>query len=428
MLQYLVVIYVKKSEDNSNKIQADVVIIGAGASGCVAAISAARKGANVVLIDHNDRIGKKILATGNGKCNYSNESQGVSNYYGSDPAFVMPVFEAFSFEDTRNFFGELGIEPLCMRGGYYPNSQQAASILEVLELEIRRLHIKKILNEAHITITKPKTQFELQLSYYRITTNNLIVACGGQASASTGSDGSGYEYARQFGHNLIATVPALVPLIAQENYYKELAGIRTQGVASIYIDGQYIAKEGGELQLTANGVSGIPIFQISRFASYGIENHKKTEVFLDFCPQQTTKALHSHLQQRFANSTDKTMEEAMIGLLHRKLSTVLLQLSDIQLQQKASTCKGTQIQLLAQYMKHLPATIIKTKGFDYAQVTAGGVDTLQISPYTMESKLVNGLYFAGEIMDIDGICGGYNLQWAWSSGFLAGASAVKDNI
>lgn len=408
-----------------SKNKKEIVIIGGGASGLMAGITAARNGGRVTILEHKDRVGKKILSTGNGKCNITNLEQGINKYRGEDPGFAVKLLEKFGVQETLRFFGSLGILPKNRNGYIYPNSEQAASVLDVLRMEAEHLGITVVCQTDVKAIKKEQGKFNIQTSTGKYSGSGLIIAAGSKAAPVTGSDGSGYRIAENFGHRIIAPVPALVQLRAEEAFFKSLAGIRTEAEIRLYIDGREAASEKGELQMTDYGISGIPVFQISRFAARGLEAKKRIHVDIDFMPEMEESVVLSHLSTRIKNCPYKTAEEMMTGLLNKKLCAVLLRQAGISLHMDSSSIKKEQIAELAKRIKRFRVTIKDTNSFTNAQVCAGGVDTSQLDESTLESKIVSGLYFAGEIIDIDGTCGGYNLQWAWTSGYVAGLSSVS---
>lgn len=404
----------------------DVIIVGAGASGLTAGIQAARQGANVLILEHMEKAGKKILATGNGKCNFTNQKQGIAYYRGKNPAFVLPAFQQFGLEETLQFFRELGIYAKMKRDGYYyPASGQAASVLETLLMECRRTGVKILYEIGIRSIQKEQGIFLFHTKQGIFQGKACIIATGGKASKKTGSDGSGIPYIVKFGHKLTDIVPALVQLQGKQSFLKEVAGIRAEGSVELYIENEKIAEDSGELQLTAFGVSGIPVFQISRYAAYGLLQKKQVSVTLNFLPDFSNQQVKELLKKRFfLYGKGKTASEALIGLLPDKLNDVLLKESKIMPGKMAETCSKNEWNRFAAQIQSLRVDIIGTKGFDGAQVTAGGVDTDEVCPETMESRLISGLFFSGEVLDIDGMCGGYNLQWAWTSGSVAGRAAA----
>lgn len=393
----------------------------------MAAISAARRGANVVIIDHMDRIGKKILSTGNGKCNYTNRKQGLRYYRGENPAFVLPVFEQFGFEETVAFFQEIGIYPKEKNGYFYPASEQASAVLDVLRLELDRLHVH-IETECWISgIQKTKKGFRIETNKEMFYGDCCIFACGGKAFPKSGSDGSAYSYIQGLGHTFIDVVPALVQMKAKQSFFKSIAGIRSDTLVQLYVNGNKVCEDRGEVQLTEMGISGIPSFQVSRYAAKALKEKRKVSAVLDFVPYLSKEELYQEFERRFLGGKNgKTCEEALLGLFQKKLIPVFLKETQISLHEPAGTVSKKKLSKLAELCKHMEIDIMDTKGFDSAQVSAGGVNTAEIDGGTMESLLVPGLYFAGEVIDIDGMCGGYNLQWAWSSGYVAGMHASQE--
>lgn len=431
-------------------INTDVTVIGGGAAGLMAAISAARCGVGTIVIEHMDRVGKKILSTGNGKCNYTNALQGISYYRGEDPAFVLPVFAQFGFEETIAFFEELGIYPKVRNGYYYPASEQAASVLDVLRMECSYQNVRTYLSCNLKNIKKRKDGYQITTDKDTFLTQTIIFAPGLLAAPKTGSDGSAFPYIEQFGHHFIDIVPALVQLQGKQSFFKMLAGIRVESTIYLYIEDaekrakmskdvsgkKHAAKaeipcyqETGELQLTEYGISGIPVFQLSRFATRALQQKKSVYARIDFMPRLEESALFALLQRRFGiHSHGKCANEALIGLFNKKLIDVLLKESGIEIHQAAESLTNAQLQHLCRTIKGLRVDVIGSKGVDAAQVCAGGVSTREVYADTMESKISQGIYFAGEILDIDGTCGGYNLQWAWSSGYVAGIHAAQKGI
>lgn len=408
----------------------DTAIIGAGASGLVCAITAAREGICPVLLEHMPEPAKKILATGNGRCNYTNAVMDLENYYCVDPAFVSAVLEQFSCQDTFSFFEDLGIRPIQKNGTcIYPESGQASAVRNALLLEVRRLQIPILMPVGIRAVQKSGSGsgFEILMKEGTVKSRTCVLAAGGKAAKKTGSDGSGYVYARQLGHTIVTPLPALSALTVDDNRWKLPSGIRISCKASLYIDQKCAACEQGELQITDYGISGIVIFQFSRIAARALAGRKQVEVILDFKPDMEMEKLVCFLQNRFQSiyHVHKTLGECLSGFLPDKLIPVILKRSKANMEQKCKLCNFNQIKRIAAQLKHYTVTITGTKDFSSAQATAGGVAVGEIAAGTMESKMVSGLYFAGEIVDVDAKCGGYNLQWAWSSGYAAGHAAAS---
>jgi predicted Rossmann fold flavoprotein len=403
----------------------DVLVIGGGAAGMMAAITAASNGADTVILEHKDRVGKKILSTGNGKCNYTNEKQGVSYYRGDNPAFVVPVMEQFGFAQTIEFFQRLGIYPKNKNGYYYPASEQAASVLDVLRMELSYRRVSVVTECEVTTVEEKKNGFVLETGKGRFFAKKIIFATGLLAAPKTGSDGSAIPLIKAFGHRFSDVVPALVALQCKENYFKQLAGIRTEASVTLDIDGREPVSDRGELQLTDYGISGIPVFQVSRFVTKALKKKQKVTATVDFLPSLSGQEAAQLLTERFhENAHGKSAGEAMIGLLNHKLSNVLLKEARIHPDKRADEITQEELLRLVKQCKQFTVSVIGSKSFEQAQVCAGGVHTGEINPETMESANVPNVYFAGEVVDIDGMCGGYNLQWAWSSGYVAGKHAA----
>lgn len=405
----------------------DAAVIGAGASGLMTAICAARRGRDVILLEHMDQPGKKILATGNGKCNYTNADQTLDAYYCEDRSFIRTVLEQFSCTDAIRFFEELGIRPLQKNGTcIYPESEQASSIRNALTAEVKRLQIPLVLSAAVQSIQKDtdKNIFLIQTKGQPVYCRSCVLAAGGMAAKKTGSDGSGYIYAKQLGHTITKPLPALTALTADYSRRKLPAGVRIGCLASLLIDTKTKARERGELQITDYGISGIVIFQFSRTAVRALSEKRQVQVSLDFKPDMSKKELTAYLKNRFLGiyTAQKEAGEGLNGFLPDKLSAVILSQSGILQNTRCKDLDETQIRNLVRYIKDNRVTVTGYRDFDFAQATAGGVPVSQIHPRTMESRLVKGLFFAGEIIDADAKCGGYNLQWAWASGYIAGRS------
>jgi len=404
-----------------------IAIIGGGASGMMAAITAARRGARVTIYEHKDRVGKKILSTGNGKCNLTNLSVAEDDYRGNHPSFVMPVLEKFPVSMTLDFFEELGLFWKEKNGCVYPVSNQASTVLDLLRNELKRLRVEVRTDCGPVTLCLPggkeRAGFEVQCKNQRQLYDRVILATGSKAAPATGSDGSGYQIAKSMGHRLVPVLPALTALKGKEDFFKPVAGVRVDAVISLYIDGEFCAKETGELQLAAYGPSGIPVFQLSRHAIKALRDKKTVYLQCDFLPQRTEEELYRSLLQR--REAGMTAEEGLTGIINKKLLFLMMKLSKIRPAEPLSSTSEKNLQLFCQNIKRCVMPVTGYQSFENAQVCQGGIDTDSLWP-NLESRIRKGLFFAGEIIDIDGICGGYNLQWAWSSGYIAGAAAAEE--
>lgn len=404
-----------------------VGIIGGGASGMMAAIAAAMHGADVTILEHTDRIGKKILVTGNGKCNFTNQVMGVKQYYGTYPDFVCPVFDQFSLENTLQFFEENGLLYKEKNGGYYPVSNQAASVLDVLRFALKRYQVKILTNQQIVDILPKDDQtFLVKTKEAQFGFQAVILACGSRAAAKTGSDGSGYELAKKLGHKIVKPVPALVQLKSSESYFKCISGIRLDVKLSLIIEQKLRCLESGELQITDYGISGIPVFQVSRIVSRALADNPKVkiEMLVDTLPEYDASVLEKLLLKRRKENEMLTVEEFLQGFSNKKMNLQFLKMLGIKANTEMKKIQEQQIKNFVELAKQWRIPIMDTNGFQNCQVCAGGVSTEQMTT-SCESKLHKNLYLVGELVDIDGICGGYNLQWAWSSGYVAGAKAAE---
>ena len=402
-----------------------IVVVGAGASGIMAAITAARNGARVTLIEQKNQIGKKILATGNGRCNLTNEQMDVSCFRGENISFIPDVLSKFGYKDTIHFFEKLGVLCKSKQGYIYPITDQASTIVDALQMEINQLPIQILLNETVVDLYKNKQNFFVKTTSKTLRCDVLILATGGKATPVLGSDGSGYTVAKQFGHHMTSIVPALVQLKCKEKFFKQLAGIRMNAKISIIVNDNELANDVGELQLTAYGISGIPVFQVSRYAAKALCEKQSVSAVLDYFPTMNNEEFDSFMRKRIDMHGSKNAFDFFVGLFQRKFISVLLKEAQISESAILNQLSVEELNRLFALCKKMKVTITDTNGFENAQVCAGGVKTSEIDTITMESLYESNLFITGELLDVDGICGGYNLQWAWSTGYIAGINAAK---
>lgn len=403
-----------------------IVIIGGGASGMFAAIAAATTDATaqVSILEKKEKPGKKILSTGNGRCNLTNEYMELSCFRSDTPDVIAPILEQFTEKDTIDFFENLGVLVKSRNGYIYPRSDQASTILEMLQMRLHQLGVQVHTEVAVKDIMKRKKDFQILTSKGTFQADRVVLATGGKAASVLGSDGSGYGLAKKFGHQLAPVVPALVQLKTRKNPLQKAAGVRVDGKISAYDGEQLVASDTGELQLTAYGISGIPTFQVSRYLAKALYYQRKAEVAIDFVPYMSEEQWQKFLTERRAKCMSWTMNQFLTGIFHQKLIPRLLEISCIPANKTVAELTEKDFQILLQRCKHTRLTVTETNGFENAQVCAGGVYLDEIDTKTMESKIVPGLYLVGELLDVDGICGGYNLQWAWTTGKIAGTHAV----
>ncbi len=394
-----------------------IAVIGGGASGLVAAIAAHNDNTEVIVFEREKRVGKKILATGNGRCNLTNVNAGINNYYGSDRDFVKGAIRRWWVRDTLEFFSELGVLWKEEQDGkVYPYSDTASSVLDVLRMRIARLGVKTECNFDVKSIEYKNNGFSV-CSYdgRSCRFDKVIVATGGKATPSLGSNGSGYGLLEAFGHKTCRLLPSLVQVKTAGEVAKKLKGIKLNATVTAGM-----AVESGELLFTDYGLSGPPIFSIS--SRLGASRN----INIDIMPEYSKDEIKNILYERCAYLYDVTLEDYFTGMLNKRVGQVLLKSLDIApLSRLCSSLSEKEIDRLVSRIKRWEFELSGTMSWNNAQVTKGGVLTKDFDSVTMQSKLMNGLYACGEVLDIDGDCGGYNLQWAWSSGYLAGLHARK---
>ena len=394
-----------------------VVIIGGGASGLTAAITAARNGKDVTIIEKNNKCGKKLLITGNGKCNFWNQDQNINHYHSSTPDILKNFITKERQNSVLNFFDSLGLVPKIKNGYYYPFSNQASSIQNILLQECQKLNIQ-IINDVNVEEIIKKDCFIINPNKENIKAKNIILATGSKAAPKTGSDGSGYDLAKKLGHSIIPPLPSLVQLKGNKTYFKNWSGIRCDVIANLYIDNTFAKKELGEIQLTDYGVSGICIFNLSSKAAIALNNHQKVTLKINFMP--FTQNPKQYLKTLNQNAYKKTISELLEGFLHYKLIDIILKKANIKRNIPLNTLSENELNNLIKTLTEFELKINMTHTLDHAQVCSGGVPLTEINSQTLESLKTKNLYFTGEIIDIDGDCGGYNLGWAWMSGIIAG--------
>lgn len=403
-----------------------IAIIGAGASGMMAAIIASKNGAKVTLIEKNDRVGKKILATGNGKCNFSNKKIGSNDYNSQSSNVCADYISQFDNFDVISFFHEHGMLTKDRNGYCYPRSEQASTVLDLLRLQLKHLEVEILTQIYPVSIKKKKKDFEIAFSdntkaYYQ----RVILSCGSFAGEKNKCEFSGYDYAKELGHKIVPVVPALVQLRCSGQDFKAISGVRCDANIKLYINDVAVKEEFGELQLTDYGISGIPVFQLSRFAAYGIYEKKKVYAVVDFLPEYDMDSLLTFAKEKWNSfRKDSTLEEYMQGFLNKKLNLFFIKHRGFKAETPIKNIKFSDIQNLLTSMKDWRVSVTATNPFENAQVCAGGVSMDDVT-LQLESKIVSGLYFTGELLDVDARCGGYNLQWAWTSGYLAGKYASQ---
>ncbi len=393
----------------------------------MAAISARRQGADVTILERNPRLGKKILATGNGRCNFTNVNADVAYYHGGNPKFVYSALNNFSVDDTLRFFNKLGIaHKVESMGKVFPMSDQASSILDVLLYEINDLGINVVCNAYVKDITISKGVFTVKTETGEVYHGDrVIITTGGKAMPSSGSDGNGYDLAKKLGHTVRDIFPALVQLMLEGTFFKRIDGVKIVGTAGVIYNNKTLAEDRGDILFTDYGISGPPVLQISRKAGELLMEGKDVYLKVTVIDSMTREELREFIRKRIQINPQKPVDFSFVGFINKRLIPVVLSEAGINdLKRPALSLTEREQERITDILTDWRFRVKGTRGWTSAQVTAGGVDTREIDPGTMESRLVKGLYFAGEIIDIDGQCGGFNLQWAWSSGYISGQNAA----
>lgn len=405
-------------------MKTEIAVIGGGASGLMAAITAKKSGKEVVILERKERILKKVLITGNGRCNITNVNANISNYFGKNISSVENILNRFTPQDTMDFFNGLGI--VCNeenRGKVYPLSGQASSVVDALRFEAEKLGIK-IETEFYVRkIEKDGFKFKIYSEERKkIEAGRVIIAAGGQSYPELGSNGSGFELAKELGHSVTKLSPSIVQLKTEKNQVKGLQGIKTDVAVTAYGDNKKICTYDGELLFTDYGISGNVVFNIS----FVMPLYKDVEFEIDFMEKFDYNELYEMLKERKKIMSHLTMENYFNGMINKKLGQFLSKVSGIEkLSKPVKDLSDSDIRKLCTVLKKYRVKILETTGFKNAQVTAGGVSLDEVNTETLESKIVKGLYFSGEVLDVYGECGGFNLQWAWASGYIAGENAAK---
>ena len=391
-----------------------VVVIGAGASGCIAALKASET-SEVVLLEKNDKICKKLLLTGNGKCNYWHDDIKIDDYYSDDNSILENILSYK--DDTYNFLYNIGIYPKIKNGYYYPNSEASFSIKEIFERELIKRNVQIIYNFNVIDILKKDDGFIVKSEDDSIKCDKVILSTGSKAYPKTGSDGFAYDYAEKNNLKLKEVLPSLTGLKANEYYLKEWNGLRVEAIVSLYIDDVFVKEERGEVQLTDYGVSGICIFNLSGIVSRSLFEKKKVDLKINLLPSMDN--ILDYLSDMSKNNL--TIAESLESVFNYKLTNIILNKCSLSKNASYKSLTNEEKSILLDTIYSFPIHIIETSSFDKAQVCTGGISLVNITSKMMV-KNIDGLYITGEALNVDGICGGYNLAFAFITGFIAGDS------
>ncbi|MBR6696939.1 MAG: NAD(P)/FAD-dependent oxidoreductase [Lachnospiraceae bacterium] len=402
-----------------------VIVIGGGAAGCMAAITAARNGHNVVLVEKNEKIGKKLYITGKGRCNITNAcaTEDLFTFITSNPKFLYSAYNEFSNWDTIGFFEELGLRTKIERGErVFPESDKSSDVITALSKELRRLGVDILYNTTVKDVLTKEGAFSAIVTHKGDTlyADSLIVATGGLSYPSTGSTGEGYEFAKKIGHNITSLYPSLVPFNVKEAYARQMQGLSLKNIEiSIFNNEKELYREFGEMLFTHFGVSGPVIISASSYIA-PILRQKTLKLIIDLKPALTFEQLDARILRDFEEFKNKQFKNALDKLLPSKLISVIIERSGILPEKKVNEISKVQRENLVKLIKGFELTLTGLRDYNEAIITKGGIDVKQINPKTMESKLTKNIYFAGEVLDLDALTGGHNLQIAWATGYVAG--------
>lgn len=388
-----------------------IAVIGGGASGIVAAIISKRANPSnsVTVFEKNDRILKKILATGNGRCNLSNKNISINNYYSQNIDYAEKILAAFTADEERQFFESIGIMLLEENGRLYPYSKKASAVVDALRFEVEKLNINVLLNTAVKDIKKTNLGFIVDGKKF----DRVIISCGGKAAPSFGTDGSSFNLIKSLGHTCSSISPALVPVKTKENV-TSLKGIRVLSSISLINDGEYVRSEQGELQLTSYGLSGIAVMQLSRMCKKG------SILSIDLLSHMEENEVKAMLLKRAQILASRRLEDFLTGIIHRPLALYIYDRLSLKKDVKVHSLTDKELFKIAFVLKALNFTVESTLSFEDAQTTKGGALLCEFNPDTLESLICPDLYCIGEALDCVGDCGGYNLHWAWATGYICG--------
>lgn len=392
----------------------------------MAAITAAENGNRVVLIERNLQLGRKVLATGNGRCNLTNRCADVDRYHGSTPTFITAVLSQFDQDATLRFFADLGLVTKEEENGrIFPRTNQASSVVEIMSLRLLRDRVA-ILTNAQVVLIEQDDAWQITIKDREtVTANQLIIATGGRAAHYLGSTGDGLYWAQKLGHKLTPIHAALVPIETIETWPKRVQGTKICAGTYSECDGHTIDRGVGDLLFTAYGISGPACMSLARGIA-PLLSGSSPRIHIDLLPEVSAKSLLLLIDKLMAD-TSKTAAEALVGLLPSSVIPITLGFAEIRPEAPSASVSADCRSRLCRTLKDVVLTVSRVRPLKEAQVTAGGIDCSEVDPATLRSRLVSNLFFAGEILDVDGDSGGFNLQWAWSSGRVAGTLGASHN-
>jgi predicted Rossmann fold flavoprotein len=401
-------------------------VVGGGASGLVSAILLARGGKKVTILERQKRVAKKILASGNGRCNIGNATPTIEHYYSTNSDFVKKVLDGYSANNVITLFSSLGIHIIEGKDGkLFPMSLQASSVVEILIYEIESLGIEIVYDCEVLAISKEDELFTLGTTQGKRVSSHILIASGSEASPRLGGYRGGIDIASTLGHRIVPSMPSLVQLVTDEKWVSRVSGVKVESLVKLYANGDYITQRVGDILFTDYGVSGLVILDISRSVSEYLATYSYCELSIDIAPRTTKEQLSQLFLSYMDPNSKKPIEIWLMGFINKKLIPIIIEQSKSRVK-TLSQLNKKEINRLIYTIKNLKLSISNSRGFGGAEVATGGVDTQDIDPYTMQSKIVKNLYFAGEIVDMDGDRGGYNFHFAWVSAMRV-ANSITHN-
>ena len=400
----------------------DVVIIGAGASGLVSAIVSARRGKKVLILEKNNKVGKKLLATGNGKCNITNQRPTLDRFYSHNPKFIAQVFENYNYQTIKQFFKSIGLELIeAKEGKVFPMSLQASSVVELLYAQCEQLFIEIRCDIEVNNLNKIENGYEVIHTKGREKSASLIIATGHLSAPQLGGSDMGITFAKKLGHTIIRSFPTLVQLTSPVNNLDKMAGVKVDSIVSLQVKNAKVIHRKGDVLFTSYGISGLAILDISRFVMEELIHMSIVTLEIDLMPKMSKEQLFSLMKKSLVKKSSKPLELWLQGFINKKLIRPILEPLKLESSTVGSiTSNINQLELIVNQIKCFKFKIDGSRGYKGAEVATGGINTKEINPKTMESKLHKGLYFTGEVLDVDGDRGGFNLHFAWVCGLKAG--------
>ena len=409
----------------------DTIIIGAGASGLVTAIVAARRGKKVLILEKNNKVGKKLLATGNGKCNITNQKPTPNRFYSQNPSFIEQSLGGYNYQSIKQFFKSIGLELIeAKEGKAFPMSLQASSVVELLVCECEQLGVTILCETEVKSVSKKNNSYEIKHTTGKVTASSLVIATGHLSAPQLGGVDDGVNFAKSLGHKFIKPFPTLVQLTSpqKESYLKQMAGVKVESRVTLQHKNKSIQKQ-GDVLFTTYGISGLAILDISRFVIEELLDKKSIMLTIDLIPKMSKEQLLSLMKKSLVKKSKKPLEVWMQGFINKKLIQPILEPLKLQNQTVGSispsemplgTSNIHQLESIVENIKSFKFKVNGSQGYKGAEVATGGVDTKEVDPLTMESKKHKGLYFTGEVLDVDGDRGGFNLHFTWVCGLRAG--------